>query len=105
MKVTEAVLEQIDVLCAVFDDAGTRGEFDESNERLAIRVILRRQREAARASLVLANNSMGHLGVSFVRPACEEFIWLSYLSTLGSGDTALLLRALANEEGWRGIKA
>jgi len=46
------------------------------------RFVLERQTEALRSAVVLARGSSGHLALPFVRLACEERIWVSYLFSL-----------------------
>jgi hypothetical protein len=55
----------------------------ESDYRLlAINHVLRRQRESIQAAIALSRTGLGHLAVTFVRPAVEERIWINYLSSL-----------------------
>jgi hypothetical protein len=58
---------------------------------LVARFVLERQTEALRAAVVLAENSLGHLALPLVRPACEERIWAAYLYSLERGARERLL--------------
>lgn len=64
-----------------------------------------RQHEALRATLLLHQNSLGHLAVGYVRPACEEYIWLAYLKSVDKGKARLLASSIALEESTRSISA
>ena len=60
----------------------TMSSVDGDLSALVARFILERQTEALRAAVVLAGNSLGHLALPLVRPACEERIWAAYLYSL-----------------------
>jgi hypothetical protein len=64
-----------------------------------------RQHEALRATLLLHQSSLGHLAVGYVRPACEEYIWLAYLNSVDKDRARILISSLALEESTRSIAA
>ncbi|MFI7469981.1 DUF5677 domain-containing protein [Nonomuraea sp. NPDC049646] len=66
---------------------------------------LRRQVEAVKATCLLARNSMGHLAVCLLRPACEEYLWLAYLSTLDKNVANSLIAHMSTHDGYRAIRA
>jgi hypothetical protein len=72
---------------------------------LVINHVIRRQLEALEASLNLASADLGHLSVSFIRPALEEMIWVKYLSSLPLATSQRLLLALANYDSLRSLNA
>lgn len=57
-------------------------DFPQNLSGMAARFVLERQTDALRSAVVLARNSLGHLALPFVRPACEERIWAEYLYSL-----------------------
>lgn len=72
---------------------------------LAVNNILRRQLESLDAALALAKTGLGHLAVSFVRPALEEMIWLKYLADLSKEDASKVLLAMGNNDSLRSLMA
>jgi hypothetical protein len=58
------------------------GEVGSKMTRLLAQFFVERQTAALRAAVVLTRESLGHLALPMVRPACEERIWLAYLLTL-----------------------
>jgi Family of unknown function (DUF5677) len=72
---------------------------------LAERVSAVRQYEALQAVLVLAEQGLGHLGVAYVRPACEEYIWLEYLNSIDPMRARRLLQQLSLVESARSLRA
>jgi hypothetical protein len=64
-----------------------------------------RQYEALQATLLLHKNYLGHLAVGYVRPACEEYIWLAYLNSIDRDKARSLIFLLTLEESTRGIAA
>jgi len=64
-----------------------------------------RQHESLRATLLLHQNSLGHLAVGYVRPACEEYVWLAYLNLVDKDKVRTLISSLALEESTRSIAA
>jgi len=72
---------------------------------LAVNHILRRQLESLDAALALAKMGLGHLAVSFVRPALEEMSWLKYLTDLSEEDANKILLAMGNNDGLRSLMA
>jgi hypothetical protein len=84
---------------------GTVEEAAEDPRHLATAVSLRRQVESLHAALTLEQAGLGHLAVSFVRPAVEEVLWLKYLRTLDGTDARDLLISMSVDEGFRSIAA
>lgn len=72
---------------------------------LGYRVAVQRQRESLDAGLRLAESAMGHIAVGFVRPACEEFLWLKYLASLDIADATVAFVALGNHDALRSLVA
>ena len=72
---------------------------------LAINHALRRQLEGLDGALLLVKSTLGHLSVSFVRPALEEMIWLKYLSTLSAEKATKLLLVLGTYDALRSLLA
>jgi hypothetical protein len=72
---------------------------------LAGKVCIFRQHEALRGALALNESGVGHLAVGFVRPACEEYIWLSYLNSIEREKAGRLLLALNLSESARSLEA
>lgn len=72
---------------------------------LAEKVCLFRQHEALRGALALNESGIGHLALGFVRPACEEYIWLSYLNSIDRSRAGRLLLTLALSEFARTLEA
>jgi hypothetical protein len=76
-------------------------------DRLAFaqKVCAVRQYEGLRSALVLAANGLGHLAVSFVRPAVDEHIWLAYLNTIDRQTAGRLLALLNVNDIARAVRA
>jgi hypothetical protein len=72
---------------------------------LAEKVCILRQHEALRGALALNESGVGHLAVGFVRPACEEYIWLSYLNSIDRAKAGQLLLALNLSDFTRTLEA
>ena len=72
---------------------------------LAINHVLRRQRDAIEAAVVLADAGLGHLAVGFVRPALDERLWLAYLNSLEKGIANTLLLAMGRYDTIRSLTA
>lgn len=72
---------------------------------LAEKACIVRQHEALRAALALNESGVGHLAVGFVRPACEEYIWLGYLNSIDRKKAGRLLVALNLSEAARSLEA
>lgn len=62
------------------------------------RAIIRRQWEFLGSAAFLAQGSRGYAAVPFLRPACEEAIWLKYLLSLQESDAEELIRCLIHRE-------
>ncbi len=85
---------------------GAIWEKDLPNRRkLASIVCIKRQLEAIRSAILLAKNDLGHMGVVFLRPACEEAMWLSYLHRIGEEDANRLLASMTTLDVTRSIIA
>jgi hypothetical protein len=69
------------------------------------KVCVVRQCEAIKAALLLAKEGLGHLAVAYVRPACEEYLWLSYLNSVDSQAAEKFIMALMLVENDRSIEA
>lgn len=72
---------------------------------LAARFVLERQTEAVRSAVVLAGDSLGHLALPFVRPACEERIWTAYLYSLEKEPRERVLRQMSMLESTKTVTA
>ena len=72
---------------------------------LAEKACIVRQHEALRGALALNESGVGHLAVGFVRPACEEYIWLSYMNSIDRTKAGRLLLALNLSESARSLEA
>ena len=72
---------------------------------LAEKVCIFRQHEALRGALALNQSGVGHLALGFLRPACEEYIWLRYLNSIDRTKAGRLLLALALSEFARSLDA
>ena len=72
-------------------------EWDEATGHLEIvfRAVLRRQHEALTAILSLCQNARGDAAVPLLRPACEELILVTYLTTIQREQAQRLVVALA----------
>jgi hypothetical protein len=65
---------------------GTKGHFD-----LMLRAILRKQFDALNAIIDMTDRGVGYAAVPLLRPACEELIWVAYLTGVDRRDAADLL--------------
>ncbi|MDI9947014.1 DUF5677 domain-containing protein [Rhodococcus sp. IEGM 1302] len=72
---------------------------------IGARFALTRQFESLRAAVKLCDIDLGHLAVGFVRPACEELLWLQYLATLDESDAHDVYLALGNNDTMRSAQA
>jgi len=72
---------------------------------LVARFVLGRQTEALRSAVVLARESLGHLALPFVRPACEERIWTAYLYSLQKDSRDQVLIHMAMLESTKTVSA
>lgn len=57
-----------------------------------------RQTESLEAAILLAEAARGYSAVPFVRPACEEYLWLKYLLTLDRSDAEQVLTHFEQEQ-------
>lgn len=60
--------------------------------------MLRRQYECLSVAVDLVDNSKGFAAVALLRPACEEFLWAKYLSSLKPSDAENLLVLMGQRE-------
>jgi hypothetical protein len=65
---------------------GAKGHFD-----LMLRAILRKQFDALSAIIDMTDRGIGYAAVPLLRPACEELIWVAYLTGVDRRDAADLL--------------
>ncbi|MEV4214041.1 DUF5677 domain-containing protein [Micromonospora sp. NPDC049662] len=72
---------------------------------IACMVALARQRESLLAAIKLSEDTLGHLAVGFIRPACEEYLWLKYLTSLECKDSNDVLLVLASSDALRSLSA
>jgi hypothetical protein len=66
--------------------------------QLLFKAALVRQVESLEAAVVLADADRGHSALPFVRPACEEYLWLKYLLHLEQSDAEQLVDHLGREQ-------
>jgi hypothetical protein len=66
---------------------------------------LTRQYESLQAAYELAKVTLGHLTVTFIRPALEECLWLTYLATLDRGSAHDVYFALGLNDVLRSAQA
>lgn len=85
--------------------AGTAEDFARDPRTLASVVSFRRQVESLQAALRLEEAGLGHLAVSFVRPAVEEVLWIVYLNKLSVDDARAVLIGMAADDALRSIQA
>ncbi|MBT2877757.1 hypothetical protein C0Q99_31350 [Streptomyces albidoflavus] len=78
---------------------------EEDFRLLAVNVSLRRQIESMRAATVLARQGLGHLAVSFVRPALEEVLYLGFFASLTREESQELFSALGVWDSTRSLLA
>lgn len=60
--------------------------------------ILRRQYECLSVAVDLVDKDLGFAAVALLRPACEEFLWTKYLTSLATADAENLLVLMARKE-------
>jgi hypothetical protein len=75
--IADTLVPIIDALCSV--NIGVHSNYD-----VVRRSILRRQHDALDATIKLVDANIGELAVSFLRPACEELMWLAYFNKVGA---------------------
>ena len=71
---------------------------ERSLRRLIARALVVRHVESVGAALALQDAGLGHLGVTFVRPALDAALWARYLAMLDQDDCESLLRLLSAYE-------
>ena len=69
------------------------------------KAILARQVESLEAAILLADAGRGYSALPFVRPACEEYLWLKYLLLVDRGDAEELLDHLGREHVLDALRA
>jgi hypothetical protein len=69
------------------------------------RFALTRQFESVQAALELAKITLGHLSVSFIRPALEEYLWLKYLAGLDRSIASYFYLILGIRDVLRSVEA
>jgi Family of unknown function (DUF5677) len=74
---SDTLVPIVDDICAV-----NIGEHD--NYEVVRRSIIRRQHDGLDATITLVDTKKGELAVSFLRPACEELMWLVYFKKIGA---------------------
>jgi len=72
---------------------------------LATSYLLRRQQEALEASVQLARSGLGHLIVSFIRPAPAELLWMSFMRDLDQAEAQKLMGAMGHWDARRSLAA
>jgi hypothetical protein len=104
--VATTVRDMLPVLDAlVRRDSLSVAEVEQELCLLGYRVAVARQREALDAAVRLAESTLGHMAVGFVRTACEEFLWLKYLASLDVADANEVFVALGNFDNMRSVQA
>ncbi len=73
--------------------------------RIATSYVLRRQQEALEATLQLARAGLGHLTVSFIRPALDELLWMSFLKDQDQAQAQKLMIAMGQWDARRSLSA
>ncbi|WP_143228195.1 DUF5677 domain-containing protein [Actinomadura meyerae] len=104
IEAAEEFAQVVEVLTTPY--LGAVWERDLPNRRkLASIVCIKRQLEAIRSGMLLAKNNLGHMGAVFLRPACEEAMWLSYLHKIDEEDANRLLSSMTALDVTRSIIA
>ena len=67
--------------------------------------ILRRQFESLDVISHLVKEEMGYAAPPLLRAACEELIWIKYLTSISTDDAEQLLQCRANFELFESVKA
>jgi hypothetical protein len=65
---------------------------------LILRGIVRRQYDCLGAVTMLVRSGSGYAAAPMLRPACEEFIWATYLSQLQKADAEELVSVFGHGE-------
>ncbi|WP_327582219.1 DUF5677 domain-containing protein [Nonomuraea sp. NBC_00507] len=77
----------------------------ENPKKLAAAFCVKRQIDGIRAAITLARAGLGHMSASFIRPACEDLFWLSYLDKLDAQVAKRLLGAMTALDASRSVIA
>ena len=72
---------------------------------IVFRGIVRRQHDAMVATVQMALADHGYAGVAFLRPACEELVWVRIFKTLKPEVIEQLLICLMSVEGSQALEA
>jgi len=72
---------------------------------LVYRAVARQQHDALAAIVDLVTHEQGHVVVTFLRPACEELIWLKYLRSIDPIKAETLVILYANLEARENLQA
>lgn len=64
-----------------------------------------RQAECLESAIVLADADRGYAALPFVRPACEEFIWIKYLLQLNRSDAEAVIAYSAQWQVFESLRA
>jgi hypothetical protein len=72
---------------------------------LVAKTTIERQREALEGVLLLGEAGMGAICGAFIRQACEEQVWLNYLSRLEREAADDLVLAMGHSDNMRGLSA
>ena len=86
-------------------DTFTLADLAERSAEMVAVAVVERQVSVLRAAVELADLQMGHLAIPFVRPACEELIWLTYLAQLEEPIRSRLILLLQSKESTDGVNA
>ncbi|MEU8360450.1 DUF5677 domain-containing protein [Nonomuraea sp. NPDC048882] len=73
--------------------------------KMAAAFCVNRQVDGIKAAITLARTGLGHVSAPFIRPACEDFFWLSYLEMLDAQIAKRLVLAMAVRDGARDVIA
>lgn len=103
IKAVEGFIEIAERLIAAGDLKWADVEAD--YRLLAVNVALRRQLESLRAAVVLAQQDLGHLAVSFVRASLEDVLYLGFFVPLPLDDSQKLFLLLGNWDATRSLLA
>lgn len=67
--------------------------------------IVKRQYECLGVAIDLVDRKQGFAAVGFLRPACEEFLWMKYLEHVSKEDSERLLLLMTRKEVWDSLEA
>lgn len=78
---------------------------DSDARQLALNHAFRRQLESIQAAVLLNRSDLGHLAVGFIRPALEEFMYLTFLLDLDKAKAQRLILIFGRWDGIRSLQA